>query len=274
MSGIDLHLHTSASDGRYQPEELVALAAKKGLSLISITDHDTVDGVQAAIEESKNHPGLTVIPGVELSTNAPGSELHLLGYFIDYRNAGLVSSLSSMRSDRGERARAIVKSLNALGSNISWDKVHQIAGASNIGRPHIAIALIEEGFVQSFEEAFDLYLAQGKPAYVERIKITPAEGVKLILKYGGLPVLAHPLTVTDYPSVAAELTACGLAGIEVYYKDFTRDTQQALLRLADKLNLIVTGGSDYHGIDESIEVAPGEAGVPASVADNLLKRAR
>ncbi len=274
MPGIDLHLHTNASDGRYRPEELVTMAAKKGLTLISITDHDTVDGVQAAIDESKKYPGLNVIPGIELSTNAPGSELHLLGYCIDYKNPEFVSILKSMRSDRGERARAIINKLNGLGSSISWDKVHKIAGDSNIGRPHIALALMEEGFVQNFEEAFNIYLALGKPAYVDRIKISPSEGVKLILKFGGLPVLAHPLTVTDYPSAIAELAACGLAGIEAYYKDFTRETRLALLRLADKFNLIATGGSDYHGIDESIEVAPGEAGVPESVADNLLKRAR
>ncbi len=274
MPGIDLHLHTSASDGCFTPEELVGIAARRGLKAIAITDHDTVAGIKPALEAAKKYPELTVISGIELSTHAPGSELHLLGYFIDHHNPELVSVLKNMYSDRQIRARAMVEKLNDLGINLGWQQVCHIAGDSNVGRPHIALALMEAGYIKSFDEAFELYLAQGKPGYVERFKITPAEAVELVLKSGGLPVMAHPLTVADYPVVAAELSTAGLEGLEVYYKDFTLEERRDLFVLSQKLNLIATGGSDYHGIDDSIEVLPGEAGVPEAILDDLIKRAR
>ncbi len=274
MPGIDLHLHTSASDGCFTPEELVGIAARRGLKAIAITDHDTVAGIKPALEAAKKYPELTVISGIELSTHAPGSELHLLGYFIDHHNPELVSVLKNMYSDRQIRARAMVEKLNDLGINLGWQQVCHIAGDSNVGRPHIALALMEAGYIKSFDEAFELYLAQGKPGYVERFKITPAEAVELVLKSGGLPVMAHPLTVADYPVVAAELSTAGLEGLEVYYKDFTLEERRDLFVLSQKLNLIATGGSDYHGIDDSIEMLPGEAGVPEAVLDDLIKRAR
>lgn len=271
---IDLHLHTTASDGRLSPEQVVDLAAERGLSVIAITDHDTVEGIQAALNQAQKHPGLTVIPGIELSTHAPGGEFHLLGYFIDYLNPELLSVCRSVRSDRFERAKAMVKKLNALGIKLSWERVCQIARESNIGRPHIARALLEKGYISSFEEAFELYLGQGKPAYVERFKITPAEAIELVGRCSGLPVMAHPLTVNNYEETIAKLSACGLEGIEVYYKDFDSSQRENLLKIARKLNLVATGGSDYHGIDDSVEVLPGDAGVPRSVATGLFTRAR
>lgn len=270
---IDLHLHTTASDGRLTPEELVDLAAERGLSVIAITDHDTVEGIDHALKQAERYPGLKVVPGIELSTHAPGNELHLLGYFIDHHNPELLDVCRSMRSDRTERAQAMVEKLNALDIPVKWERVCQIAGESNIGRPHIARALLEGGYIQSFEEAFELYLAQGKPAYVERFKITPVEAIQLVIRCGGLPVMAHPLTVKNYSGMIAELSAAGLEGIEVYYKDFDRDQRNRLLALAQKLNLVATGGSDYHGIDDSVEVLPGNAGVPQSVIIELFKRA-
>ena len=271
---IDLHLHTTASDGRIDPADLVDLGAERGLSVMAITDHDTVDGIDSALNQAAKHSGLKVIPGIELSTHAPGSELHLLGYFIDHRSPELLSVCRSMRSDRAERAQAMVDKLNKLGILVTWERVCQLAGDSNIGRPHIARALLEGGYISSFEEAFDLYLAQGKPAYAERFKITPAEAVQLVTRCGGLPVMAHPLTVDNYISIITELTAAGLVGIEVHYKDYNGEERRRLLEIASKLNLIATGGSDYHGIDDTVEVLPGKAGVPRGVAAELYRKAR
>ena len=274
MAAIDLHLHTSASDGKLTPRDLIRLCARTGLKAVAVTDHDTVEGIAEAISEAQNHPELTVIPGIELSTHLPGSELHLLGYFIDCCHPVLLDALRSMRLDRQARARAMVEKLNDLGINLEWQQVCRTAGDSNIGRPHIALALMEAGFISRFDEAFELYLAHGKPAYVERFKITPAEGVQLIKQCGGLPVMAHPLTVDNYASVITDLTRAGLEGIEVYYKDFDRQQRRGLLGLAQKLNLVATGGSDYHGIDDSLEIMPGQAGVPRSALSGLLNRAR
>ncbi len=253
---------------------MVDLAAERGLSVMAITDHDTIEGIAGALDRAKKYPGLTVIPGIELSTHAPGNELHLLGYFIDHQSRELLSVCRNMRADRTERACAMVEKLNALGIPVKWERVCQIAGEANIGRPHIARALLEGDYINSFEEAFELYLAQGKPAYVERFKITPSEAVQLVIRCGGLPVMAHPLTVNNYEAVIGELAAVGLEGIEVYYKDFSREQRNNLLAIAMKLNLIATGGSDYHGIDNSAEVPPGGAGVPWKVVEALYERAR
>ena len=273
MAGIDLHLHTTASDGMLEPEQLVDLAVERGLDTIAITDHDTLEGIQPAVLQAQRYEGFTVIPGIELSTHSPGSELHMLGYFIDYLDPVLISVCQRMRSDRLERARSMVSKLNNLGVNISWARVAEIAGRSNIGRPHIARALLEAGHISTFEEAFTLYLARGRPAYVERFKITPVEAIDIILKSGGLPVLAHPLLVKDYETVITELSIKGLEGLEVYYKDFAADERQRLAGLAEKLNLVATGGSDYHGLDDINEVLPGKADVPGSVLDRLVSRA-
>lgn len=274
MGSIDLHLHTSASDGRLTPAQLVDMVYSRGLRIVAITDHDTVDGIEPALKQAERYPALMMIPGIEMSTYAPGCEVHLLGYFIDYTHPKLAGFCTRMRSDRVERARAMVKKLNGLGLNIGWEQVETIAGDSNIGRPHIAMALIEKGYINGFDEAFELYLGYGKPAYVDRFKITPEEAVSLIAECGGLPVLAHPLTVDNYPAVIAGLCTAGLEGLEIYYKDFSRDERRVLLRIAEKMNLVATGGSDYHGIDNSLEVLPGDAGVPEDVGKKLLARAR
>jgi len=274
LGNIDLHLHTNASDGRITPTRLVDVAYARGLKIIAITDHDTVDGIEPALKQAEKYPALMLIPGIEMSTYAPGCEVHVLGYFIDYTHPKMVSFCTRMRSDRIERARAMVRKLKELGVSIEWEQVERIAGEANIGRPHIAMALMEQKCINCFEEAFELYLAYGKPAYVERFKITPGDAVRLITECGGLPVLAHPLTVDNYPAVIADLCAAGLEGLEIYYKDFSRDERQNLLRIAQKMNLVATGGSDYHGIDDNVEVLPGDSGVPENVGDKLLARAR
>ncbi|MCL2707335.1 MAG: PHP domain-containing protein [Dehalococcoidia bacterium] len=275
MNGkIDLHAHTNASDGKYSPAQLVRLAASNALTLLSITDHDTVGGVLAAQTAAQEYPSLKIIPGVEISSHAPGNEVHILGFFIDIDSPVLMRQLAALSDSRRDRAHAIVEKLHDLGLDISLERVYQLAGEGSIGRPHIAQALMEKGYVSSFQEVFVRYLGQGCPAYVERVKITPDEAVELVLRSGGLPVLAHPTTISDAETLIIRLTERGLVGMECHYKDYTPAQRNELAAMARRHNLISTGGSDYHGIDETTEVMLGEASVPAECAENLILAAR
>ena len=272
-SKIDLHIHTTASDGKFSPEEVVYKSAALGLSVIAICDHDTVDGVANALQAASSLPP-KVIPGVELSTLAPGNEVHILGYFIDYTDPELRAALANARNSRRERAQAMIAKLKGLGIHIDWQRVQQIADNASIGRPHIAQAMLEKGYVTSFKEAFTKYISCGGPAYAERCKITPAEAVALIIKADGLPVLAHPTTINGPETMVSQLKAAGLVGMEVYYNGYTDDERNSLARMASKYNLIATGGSDYHGLDDSTETMLGEANVPPESAEQLIALAQ
>jgi predicted metal-dependent phosphoesterase TrpH len=274
VSRVDLHLHSTASDGKYSPATLVAKAAELGLKVISLTDHDSIDGIIPALKAAKAFPGLTFIPGVEISTDLPDGEAHVLGYFIDYTSPELEKELERFRSSRLGRGRKMVAKLAELGIKIDWPRVQQIAGDGAIGRPHVAQAMLEKGYVKTFEEAFDKYIGRGGPAYVEREKITPEEAVALIVRAKGLPVLAHPFTVKDPEAIVISLKAAGLIGIEAYYKDNTPEQTAAALKLAEKYGLIATGGTDYHGIGDSREVMMGGTEVPMSAADRLIALAK
>ncbi len=273
MSQVDLHIHSTASDGNYNPEEIVNKAAGLGLEVIALTDHDTVDGIPAALEAANNYPGLKLIPGVEISTDLPEGEAHILGYFIDYTSRELGSALERFRNSRQGRARGMVEKLGALGIDIDWSRVQEIAGEGSIGRPHIAQAMLEKEYIATFEEAFDKYIGHGGPAYVEREKMTPEEAVKLILSSRGLPVLAHPFTVPEPEDMVIKLKAVGLVGIEAYYKDNTEEQTKATLELAGKYGLIATGGTDFHGIGNSGEVMLGGVEVPMEAVERLIAMA-
>jgi predicted metal-dependent phosphoesterase TrpH len=270
VSKVDLHIHSTASDGKFSPAEIVKKSAELGLTVIAITDHDTVDGVLPALEAAKAFPQLRVIPGVEISTYVATGEVHVLGYFIDYTNQELCSTLSRMRNSRRERARQMVAKLKNLGLQVDWSRVTELAGSGSIGRPHIAQAMLEKGYIKSFKEAFTRYIGLGGPAYVEREKISPAEAVELILRADGLPVLAHPLTIDDPEAMVMELKNSGLVGIEVYYHDCTDEEINRLTKLADRYSLIMTGGSDFHGLDTVSETMIGGAGVPMESAEQLI----
>lgn len=274
MSKIDLHLHTTASDGRFTPAELVAKLAARGLEVIAITDHDTVAGVAAALEAARAFPKLTVIPGVEINTDVDRGEAHLLGYFIDVNDARLVSGLARLRTSRETRAERMVEKLTGLGLDVNWPRVQEIAGSATIGRPHIAEALLEKGYIATFREAFDRYIGRDGPAYVEREKLTQEEAVALVLGAGGLPVLAHPYTVGEVEPMLKRLKEAGLAGLEAYYKDYSPAKVSELVGLARKYRLLATGGSDYHGIEANDEVMPGDVRIPGEVADKLFALAR
>jgi len=270
VSKVDLHIHSSVSDGRYSPAEVVRKAVEAGLTVIALADHDNVDGIASALEAAKNFPWLKVIPGVEISTDVPQGEIHMLGYFIDYTDQELLAALAGMRDSRLKRAQGMIAKLANLGLIIEWKRVQEIAGSGSVGRPHIAQALLEKGYIASIKEAFVKYIAWGGPAYVEREKMSPVEAVELILRAKGLPVLAHPLTINDPETMVAELKSGGLVGLEAHYKDYTAEEISRLVSLADKYGLIVTGGSDYHGLDDNAETMIGGADVPMESAEQLI----
>jgi predicted metal-dependent phosphoesterase TrpH len=273
VSLVDLHLHSTASDGKHQPAELIVKAAGLGLKVISLTDHDSVEGIAPAMMAAKDYPVLTFVPGVEISTDFPDGEAHILGYFIDYKNPEFQKELEKFRDSRTGRGRRMVEKLNGLGINIDWTRVQEIAGDGAIGRPHVTQAMLEKGYIQTFEEAFDKYIGHGGPAYVAREKMTPQEAVQLILRAGGIPVLAHPFTVNDPEAMVKSLKKVGLKGVEAYYKDNTADATKATLKLAQKYGLIATGGTDYHGISDN-EVMMGGTEVPFEAAEKLIALGR
>jgi len=270
MSKVDLHVHTTVSDGRFSPEEIVRKAVEQGVEYIAITDHDTIDGIIPALEAAGAFPPLKVIPGIEMSCDAQDGEVHVLGYFIDYANPFFQYILERLHNARRERARKMVDRLGELGVNIEWERVTELAGSGSLGRPHIAQAMLERGYIATFRDAFTEYIGRGKPAYIEYGKMTPEQAVQFIQQNKGLPVLAHPLTVSDMETTITNLKELGLVGIEAYYDAYTEDQTQTLVNLADKHNLIATGGSDYHGIDFSAETMLGGVEVPLESVIKLI----
>ncbi len=272
-SKVDLHIHTTASDGRLPPEEIVQRAAEQGLKYIAITDHDTVAGISRALQAGTAFPGLTVIPGMEINTDTQTGEVHILGYCIDYKSKELESSLNRLRHSRETRAKKIVDNLSGMGIGISWERVMELAGGGSVGRPHIAQAMFEGGHIPSLQEAFIKYIGRHGPAYAERERLSPEEAVKLVVLAGGLPVLAHPEDVDELESFLKSLKKVGLIGLETYYDGYHRDTVKKLAKIAERYGLITTGGSDFHGLGSSHETPLGGAEVPIECAERLLKLA-
>ena len=215
---------------------------------------------------------MTVIGGVEINTDIPAGELHILGYYIDTGNEELKTTLESLRNSRIERARKMITKLQALGLDIDYERVRELAGTGSIGRPHIAQAMLEKGYINTFKEAFNKYIGRNGPAYVERDKITPVGATQLILRAKGLPVMAHPLTCEAPETIIKELKAAGLIGLEVYYKDYTPEQVQDLLRLAKLFDLVPTGGSDFHGLDFLNEPPLGTLEVPLESVERLREK--
>ena len=268
---VDLHLHTTSSDGNLSPTELVRLCAGNKLDVIAITDHDSTEGISEALAAAEDAPGLRLVQGIELSTDAPGMEIHMLGYFVDPADAALQAKLKWLRSGRDERAQEMVLRLRSIGLDIEWSRVQEISAGGAVGRPHIAKALVERGYVTYPAQAFDLYLGRDGPAYVGRPSLRPAEAIELLRANGAVPVLAHPSYVfpadheddgTALKGVVAGLKEAGLAGVEVYYKDYTPEQVESLAALARDLELIPCGGTDYHASGNPGEPEPGAAGPP------------
>ncbi len=270
---IDLHTHSTASDGSWTPGRLVMTAADIGLSALALTDHDTVDGLDEAIQAARATE-LTFVPGIEISTASDRGALHILGLFIRHRDEGLAQLLEELIALRNERNAAIAEALTAAGLPISLEEVVRTAGGRVVGRPHFAQLMTDKGYVKRFKTAFSRYLDRDKPAYVPRQKPSPQRTIAAIRNCGGVPVLAHPDQTlkrgSELANLVRQLTDDGLAGIEVYCSKYPIGQTHAYIRLAQKFNLVLSGGSDFHGAAKS-KLALGRGTGRLRVPDELLQ---
>ena len=270
---IDLHTHSTASDGIYSPTELLHRAKDIGLRVVALTDHDSTDGLLEAAQVA-SRLDIELIPGIEINTDVAGGEVHVLGYFPEYERPAFQAVLKVLRDARERRGQRMVELLNEQGIAVSWERVREIAQGS-VGRPHVAKALLEAGYVKTIGEAFDTYIGKGCYAYVPRYRLTPVDAVHLIVSANGLPVIAHPVELpglAELRSWLPELCEAGMAGLETYYGPYTTEEEQALRALADEFHLIPTGGTDFHG--PGIHPTPlGGRHVPPEVVERLKAEA-
>ncbi len=268
----DLHTHTTASDGRLTPSELIQLARKRGVHTLGIADHDTFHGLREARQAAQD-AGIELVPGIELSCQEGDRDIHLLGYYLDFDHPELEARLEFFRNERFHRAKKMVAKLQDLGIHISWERVLEIAGdAQSIGRPHVAQAILEKGYASSWDEIFEKWIGDHAPAYVPKAKMTPKEAIQLVLDFGGIPVIAHPALNAD-PDYVRHLVQYGLRGVEVLHSRHSEEDVQTYRQLAEELGLLMTGGSDFHGIREGDEHGDlGSVLVPLSWVE-ALKRA-
>ena len=268
MARIDLHLHSTFSDGSFSPTEVVKRAHDAQVSTLALTDHDTTDGIAEAKDSAREFQ-IEVIPGVEISSLYKGKETHILGYFFDHEDAQFQQHLTTQRNSRHERIPKIISKLNTLGISLSYNDVKIAAGPGSIGRPHVAQALVDKHHVQNMNEAFSRYLAEGSSAYVARTLPDVAEAIRWIRDAGGIASLAHPSwvrkTVQELQSASEELKSFGLQGIEVFYSSHSPRQTSDYLKMARQLELVVTGGSDFHGTTKpDIEVGIGKGNLKIS----------
>jgi predicted metal-dependent phosphoesterase TrpH len=266
----DLHLHTEYSDGALSPRELVDKARAAGLSVISITDHDNVGALDDAIEYGRQS-GVEVIPGVELSVAMGEKDVHVLAYFVDHKNQNLLDYLTFFRYERHKRAERIVEKLNKINIPIRFESVQEQAGVGSLGRPHIASVLVDEGFTDSYHEAFAKYIGVGGPAYEKKFQLGPEEAIRLISNAGGLSFLAHPGKYTSEVELV-QLIKAGLDGIEVVHPSHNDARQEHYRGLVSQYFLLESGGSDFHGGKKNDDYAIGAFWVPMQVVQAMKKR--
>lgn len=268
---LELHCHTNESDGLLTPTQLVEKAISVGITTLAITDHDTVAGITEGAAAAAGR--IEYINGIEFGCHMPFGEMHMLGYLFDSDNEELNDRLQWLRDERAKRGERMVEKLDALGLPISWERVREIAGEGSIGRPHVAQAVVEAGYASDTNDAFARYLGWGQPAYVERTALEPLQVIALVKSAGGVVAVAHPGHIPDLEAVLAPLVEAGLAGLECYYGEYDGPTVQRLVALADSLNLIPTGGSDYHGrpIKDHAELGASPT-VPTDTIERLRAR--
>lgn len=266
---IDLHTHTTASDGQDTPAELVNFAVQQGVSILGVTDHDTID----AIGELRSHAdqaGITLVPGVELSTTVDFAEVHVLGYFVDIDDPEFTDALAALAHNRVDRVTRMIEKVQKLGYDIDGDAIIAQAEFGSIGRPHVARALMDIGAVKDVSEAFDRFLKAGRPGYVPRDPFSPEDAVQLLVSNHAVPVLAHPFSTRDIEGTVKRLVPAGLKGLETYYAEYSPQEHQHIRAIADAWELIPTGGSDYHGVGFREGRVLGSAPVPDEVAERLF----
>lgn len=274
---IDLHTHSTASDGTDAPARVAELAAERGCSAFALTDHDGLDGIAEA-EAAAVSAGVRFVPGCEISCPHAGT-LHLLVYFVSPGEGPLQDALVHLQEVRDSRNRAMAVRLAELGLPVAYEELVVEAGGRGVGRPHAAAVLVRKGVVSSVQEAFDLYLAKGKPGYVEKERLPVAEAVRLARASGGVAVLAHPLSLnlsfSQMDAAVADLATAGVAGLEAVYGRYLPEERAALVSLAARHGLVATGGSDYHGAykpDLSVGTGLGDLNVPDDVIPQLESR--
>lgn len=282
--GIDLHIHSNASDGTLSPREILTLAGRLGLAAISITDHDTVAGCRQAMA-LPTPAGLQFLTGIEISSQPPegfglAGSLHILGYGIDPSDPHLIRAISALQEARQRRLPKMIDRLNHLGFNISEEEVRAVVGRGQPGRPHLARAMMKRDVVNSIDEAFDRYLGNGRPAYVQKYRLPYRQAIETILRTGGIAVLAHPGLIelpaeADLKSLLQRLKRAGLGGIEAYYPQHSAGATARYRRLAQGLDLLITGGTDFHGeVTPDIQLGSANGGfsVPYEIYQALAAR--
>ena len=275
MDLVDLHVHSSASDGSLSPRDLVAEAKKRSLRAIALTDHDTTEGLDEALAAGAAL-GLEVIPGIEISADYKPGTMHILGLFIDHHHPGLDEQLQILKKARSDRNPLIIAKLQKLGLDITMEEVAAVAGGGQVGRPHIAQVLVSKGYVSGFQNAFERYLGNHGPAYVHKFRFSPQEAIALITAAGGVAALAHPFSL-EYTStghlkmILQKLRDWGLTALEVYYPEHPPEKQEMYKNIAQELGLLLTGGSDYHGIIKP-EVQIGLVGPAKHVGYDLVEK--
>jgi predicted metal-dependent phosphoesterase TrpH len=270
---LDLHLHSSVSDGRLSPSELVRYAHAQGVTVMALTDHDNTDGVAEA-QLAGDQLGVRVVPGIELSTDVPGASIHVLGLFLDHQQPRFQDTVRQFREARLRRAQQMVDRLAELGAPIALERVFEIAGEGSVGRPHVAMALMEAGHVQSIEEAFERFIGRNGPAYFEGFRLEPAEAVQLIHSAGGFAAWAHPneLEGKDWREYLPRLLEAGVDGLEAYYsKEYDPSVPAGLLEACSAHQLVPTVGSDFHGF-KSMDRPPGSVASPPDLLQRLEAR--
>jgi predicted metal-dependent phosphoesterase TrpH len=273
MGLVDLHTHSNVSDGLLTPAELIREASRRGLRALALTDHETVGGLAEA-KAAAIEFGIDFVPGVEINSDTNRREVHILGYYVNAEDMSFVAALDLLEQQRVERIDRMIGQLEAIGKPVDADRVHELAGPGTIGRPHVARAMIELGYVDSISEAFDQYLASGRPGFVPRRRNDPVIAVQTIRRNGAVPVLAHPYSTGDIEGTLASLVPAGLLGLEVFYGEYDEAVQQELLAVAERWKLIPTGGSDYHGEGFKQGRDLGGPPVPLETVERLKEAAR
>lgn len=266
MKFADLHLHTVYSDGTFTPDELIRESKKAGLSCIAVVDHDTVEGIAPAIAASLVE-GIEVLPGIELTAEHDGQEVHMLGYFIDYKSGQVIDKLENLKKIRVERVHKIVSKLKNLGIDLDPEVVFELAKEGTVGRLHIARAMVEVGAVENIYEAFQKYIGDKGPAYVCGFRFTPLDAVRFIKGSGGIPVLAHPYSINN-DELILKFIEEGVMGLEIHYPEHSQSMVNFYLDIARKHNLLVTGGSDCHG-EAKPDVKIGCIKIPYELVEKL-----
>lgn len=279
MKTIDLHVHSTYSDGTLTPEELVKLAKKQGLSAMALTDHDTIVGVPEAIEAGNKY-GIEIIPGIELSSTYYSKEIHIIGLYINYKDVLFNEALENLRIIRNERNLKIIEKFKSFGIDISFDEMKELYGNAVITRAHFADYLLIKGYIKNRVEAFDRYIGENGPCYIPREKLTPDQTIKLITQAGGVAILAHPtlyhLGNAEMNKLLSYLCRAGLKGIEAIYSTHSLGEEIQIRKLAKENHLIISGGSDYHGKNKpylNLGTGKGHLCIPYDILDNIKKAA-